>query len=79
MAKKNIKPTISLDNRPQSPDIQSEPKVVPKGFVNIKPTKPIKNEGLPFNVYKGRVYKKLDNQYGMWADTGEVFRLENIK
>lgn len=75
MAKKNMKPTISLDNRPQSPDIQSEPKVVPRGFVNIKPTRPVKNENDKINVRDNRVYKKLDNQYGMWADTGEIFKL----
>lgn len=79
MTKKNMKPTISLDNRPQSPDIQSEPKATPRGFVNIKPTRPVKKEVNKINIRNGRVYKKLDNQYGMWADTGKVFRLEDIK
>lgn len=79
MSKKNMKPTISLDNRPMSPEIQNEPKAIPKDFINIKPKTPVKKEGLPFSVYKGRVYKKLDNQFGMWADNGKVFNLENIK
>lgn len=75
MSKKNTKPTISLDNRPQSPDIQSEPKVIPRGFVSIKSTRPVKNENDKISVRDKRVYKKLDNQYGMWADTGEIFKL----
>lgn len=79
MAKNNKKPTISLDNRPISSDIQNEPRFIPRVFINIKPKTPVKKEGLPFNVYKGRVYKELDNQFGMWADNGKVFNLENIK
>lgn len=79
MAKSNKKPTISLDNRPVSPLVQEDPKPIPKGFVNIKKTVPVKKEGKDFNVSNFRPYKKLDNYYGMWADTGEVFRLDSLR
>lgn len=65
---------ISLDNAPVSPLIQSEDEIIPKGFVKIQPKKPTSTES-KIKLHNGRVYKDVGNGYGMYADTGEVFRI----
>ena len=67
--------TISLDNAPISPLIQSEDEIIPKNFVNIPPQKPITNES-KIKIHNGRVYKDVGNGYGMYADNGETFRIK---
>lgn len=70
MAKK-IK-VMSQDNKPISDEVQKEEIHVDKRFVKIVQPKRDKDEIL---VRNGRVYKRLDNQFGMYADTGEVFKI----
>lgn len=67
--------TISLDNAPISPLIQSEDEIIPKNFVNIPPQKPTTNEN-KIKIHNGRVYKDVGNGYGMYADNGETFRIK---
>ena len=67
--------TISLDNTPISPLIQSEDEIIPKNFVNIPPQKPTTNEN-KIKIHNGRVYKDVGNGYGMYADNGETFRIK---
>lgn len=62
---------ISMDNKSVSPQIQKEGINVDKRFVKGKPME--KKDGIL--IRNGRVYKRLDNQFGMYADTGEVFKL----
>lgn len=47
---------------------------VPEGFT--KKTNLNKKE---YGYYKGRKYKKLKNGYGMWADTGTSFVIQDLK
>lgn len=70
MAKKKIK-VIDMNNKPISNEVQKEDIHVNKRFV--KAELPKKEEKIL--VRDGRVYKKLDNQYGMWSDNGKVFKL----
>lgn len=51
-----------------------KPIEVPKGFVKQK-------RGLntfEYGNYCGREYQVLKNGYGMWADTGKVFKLSDL-
>lgn len=70
MSKKKVD-IISLDNKVVSNEVKKEEVKVNKNFVEIKQTK-LKKEILLKN---GRVYKKIDNQYGMYLDDGKVFKL----
>lgn len=62
---------IDINNKKLNNDIKNEPINIDYRFLGIKPKKE-KKEILTRN---GRVYKKLNNQYGMWADNGKVFKL----
>ena len=77
--KDDIIPTISLDNQPVSPIIQEQEKEeIPVGFVpNVAPKKKANKNGI--NIYNGRVYKVINDEFGMWADTGVSFPLDEIK
>ncbi len=56
-----------------NPDFKPEEKEkVPTYFV--EPPKPQKE--VEFGVKNGRTYKKLDEYYGLYTDTGEIFRLK---
>lgn len=70
MTKKKIK-VIDMNNKPISNEVQKEDIHVNKRFV--KAVLPKEEEKIL--VRDGRVYKKLDNQYGMWSDNGKVFKL----
>jgi len=58
---------------------------IPVGFAPIeKPIDTMKRpkRQLPPNVYitdDGEMYERLNSVFGMWARTGQVFRLEDIK
>lgn len=71
MTKKKIQ-VIDKNNKPVSNDIQKETIHVDKKFVNLEHKNTDQGKLLSRN---GRLYKKIDNQIGMWADTGELFRL----
>ena len=47
---------------------------IPKGF--IKKSNLNKKE---YGYYKGRKYKKIKNGYGIWADNGQSFLLNELK
>lgn len=70
MAKKKIK-VIDMNNKPISNEVQKEDIHIDKRFVKVVPPK----EEEKILVRDGRVYKKIDKQYGMWADNGKVFKL----
>ena len=63
---------ISLDNKPVNNDIKEDKEEVPARFV---PTKPVTKNKSKILVHNGRVYKELKNGYGMYADNGQVFKL----
>ena len=63
---------ISLDNKPVNNDIKEDKEEVPARFIPTKPA--IKNKS-KILVHNGRVYKELKNGYGMYADNGQVFKL----
>lgn len=69
--KENIE-IMSLDNKPINEEVVKESVNVPDKFVKIpkrvEHTKTI-------NVRNGRVYKELDNGYGMYADDGTTFKI----
>lgn len=67
------KEIISLDNSPISPLIQEEKEIIPEKFVNITPKKvEHKNK---INIKNKRVYKDLENGYGMYSDDGSIFKI----
>lgn len=70
MAKKKIK-VIDMNNKSISNEAQKEEVHVNKKFVKVV----VPKEEPKLLIRNGRVYKKLDNQYGMYADNGEVFKL----
>lgn len=72
MAKKKVD-IISEDNKPVSGETKKELIQVDKRFVKVTP--PQKTNTSSILIRNGRVYKKLDNQFGMYADNGEVFKL----
>lgn len=63
---------ISLDNKPVNNDIKEDKEEVPARFV---PTKPVTKNKSKILVHNGRVYKELKNGYGMYADNGQIFKL----
>lgn len=65
---------ISLDNIPVSPLVKEEDEIIPDKFINVQQKKPISNES-KIKIKNNRVYKEVGNGYGMYADTGEVFRI----
>ena len=71
--------TVTLDNSPISPIIlEEETEVVPKDFTPAIPKK-VSNNKSGLSVFKGRVYKELNNGRGIFADNGETFNLSDIK
>lgn len=71
--------TVTLDNSPISPIIlEEETEVVPKDFTPAIPKKASNNKS-GLSVFKGRVYKELNNGRGIFADNGETFNLSDIK
>lgn len=62
---------ISMDNKPVSPQVQEENNSVDKRFVKVKPIE--KKDGIL--IRNGRVFIKLDSNYGMYADNGDVFKI----
>lgn len=71
--------TVTLDNSPVSPIIlEEETEVVPKDFAPAIPKK-VSNNKSGLSVFKGRVYKELNNGRGIFADNGETFNLSDIK
>lgn len=71
--------TVTLDNSPISPIIlEEETEVVPKDFAPAIPKK-VSNNKSGLSVFKGRVYKELNNGRGIFADNGETFNLSDIK
>lgn len=76
MAKKNIQ-VISSDNKLVNNKVKKEPLKVDKRFVKTTKVKTPQLQGKDYSVLtrNGRVYKKLDNQYGIYADNGEMFHL----
>ncbi len=70
---------VTLDNSPVSPIIlEEETEVVPKDFAPAIPKK-VSNNKSGLSVFKGRVYKELNNGRGIFADNGETFNLSDIK
>lgn len=70
---------VTLDNSPVSPIIlEEETEVVPKDFAPAIPKK-VSNNKSGLSVFKGRVYKELNNGHGIFADNGETFNLSDIK
>lgn len=72
MAKKKVD-IIGVDNKPMSDDIQSEPLKIDKRFVKTELKAPKKKKVIL--TKNNRVYIELDKYHGMYADTGEVFKL----
>ncbi len=74
--KQEIKPEevdiISLDNQPVKNKIKEDKEETPAKFV---PAKPATNSKSKLLVHNGRVYKELKNGYGMYADNGQIFKL----
>ena len=64
---------MSLDNKQISKDVIKEPIQVHDKFASVPPKKVDTKKTI--NVRNGRVYKDLGNGYGMFADTGETFRI----
>ena len=73
--KKKKVDVISLDNKPVNPQVQEEKVEVPAKFVKAMPNTP-KTAESKIKLHNGRVYKDLDNGYGMYSDNGQVFRLK---
>ena len=70
---------VTLDNSPVSPIIlEEETEVVPKDFAPAIPKK-VSNNKSGLSVFRGRVYKELNNGRGIFADNGETFNLSDIK
>lgn len=63
---------ISLENKPVKNKIKEDKEEVPARFVSTKPVTKNKSKIL---VHNGRVYKELKNGYGMYADNGQIFKL----
>lgn len=69
------KPTISLDNKIVSPEVQKEPIDIPKGFTKDLPIQKPQKEEKQILFKNDRPYKKLNDYQGMYCDNGEVFRI----
>lgn len=64
---------ISSENKPINKNIKSEPISVHEKFIKI-PRIEKENKKI-INIKNGRVYKKLGNGYGIYADNGQLFKL----
>lgn len=74
MARKKKVDIISMNNKPVNKSVQNEPVKVSDKFVKeMKPTVIGKEKTLL--VRNGRVYKEIGNGYGIYADSGEVFKI----
>lgn len=74
MARKKKVDIISMNNKPINKDAQNEPVKVSDKFVKeMKPRLIGKVKTLL--VRNGRVYKEIGNGYGIYADSGEVFKI----
>ena len=71
---KAVKNEIKLDEVPKKPIKLETEEVIPTGFVKEVPA-PVTNES-EIKIHNGRVYKELKNGIGMYADTGETFKLD---
>lgn len=69
---------ISLDNKPVSPIvISNDQEEIHAGFIATAPLRK-KNVNVR-GVYNGRVYKVINNGYGIWCDNGQSFDLSTLK
>ena len=74
MARKKKVDIISMNNKPVNKSVQNEPVKVSDNFVKeLKPRVIGKEKKLL--VRNGRVYKEIGNGYGIYADSGEVFKI----
>ena len=74
MAKKKKVDIISMNNKPVNKSVQNEPVKISDKFVKeMKPRVIDKEKKLL--VRNGRVYKEIGNGYGIYADSGEVFKI----
>lgn len=65
---------IDQNNKQVSNEVQKEVIKIDKRFVQTtQPRRAVSNNHLLSK--NGRIYKKIDKQYGMYADNGEVFKL----
>lgn len=64
---------IDQKNKPVSKEVQKEVIRVDKRFVKTTEPRTVSNNQLLSR--NGRIFKKIDEQYGMYADNGEVFKL----
>lgn len=69
----DINEVLDLDNKPINEDVIKESEEVPVGFVPPIPVVEKTKETL--KVRNGRVYKELKNGIGIFADTGETFKI----
>lgn len=65
---------VKLDEVPKKPIKLETEEVIPTGFVKEVPA-PVTNDS-KIKIHNGRVYKELKNGIGMYADTGETFKLD---
>lgn len=64
---------ITLDNKLMNPVVISQEKEdIPKGFISIKSNPKKKTIGSK----NGRMYKVINEFYGVWLDNGEAFELK---
>lgn len=64
---------LDLDNKPINEDVIKESEEVPANFVPAIPVQKASEEKI--KVKNGRVYKELKNGIGIFADTGETFKI----
>jgi hypothetical protein len=69
---------ISLDNKPVSPIvISNDEEVIHEAFIATAPKRNLKTNVR--GTHNGRVYKVINNGYGIWCDNGQSFDLATIK
>lgn len=74
MARKKKVDIIGMNNKPVNKSIQNEPVKVSDKFVKeMKPR--VIGKVKAILVRNGRVYKEIGNGYGIYADSGEVFKI----
>ena len=77
MTRKKKVDIISMNNKPVNKSVQNEPVKVSDKFVKeMKEIKPrVIGKEKKLLVRNGRVYKEIGNGYGIYADSGEVFKI----
>jgi hypothetical protein len=69
---------ISLDNKPVSPIvISNDEEIIHEAFIATAPKRNLKANVR--GTHNGRVYKVINNGYGIWCDNGQSFDLATIK